>query len=64
MKRHKSAIHEPEMGRIAGPVSATRKRAGKALCKPLEELEVRVQKRTAELSRANKALREDAERLS
>ena len=64
MKRHKSAIHELEMGRIAAPVIRARKRAGKALRKPLEELEVRVRRRTAELSQANKALREDAKRLS
>ena len=64
MKRHKSATHEPEMGRTAAPGVTVRKRAGKALRKPLEELEVRVQRRTAELSQANKALREDAERLS
>jgi signal transduction histidine kinase len=52
------------MGRTAAPVVTVRQRAGKALRKPLEELEVRVQKRTAELSQANKALPEDAERLS
>ena len=35
-----------------------------ALSKSREELEARVQKRTAELTRANEALRQDAERLS
>jgi signal transduction histidine kinase/putative methionine-R-sulfoxide reductase with GAF domain len=37
---------------------------GMALSKPREELEARVQKRNAELIRANEALRQDAERLS
>ena len=37
---------------------------GVALSKSREELEARVQKRTAELTRANEALRQDAERLS
>jgi signal transduction histidine kinase len=64
MKRLKSATHEPEMERTAAPGVTVRKRAGKALRKPLEELEVRVQRRTAERSQANKALGEDAERLS
>ena len=64
MKRHKSAIHEPEMGRTGIPVATARKEAVKALRKPLEELEVQVQRRTAELSQANKVLLEDAERLS
>src|SRR6516164_10715563 len=35
-----------------------------ALRKSREELEARVRKRTLELTRANKALRDDAERLS
>jgi signal transduction histidine kinase len=64
MKRHKSAIHEPEKERTATPVVTVRKQVGKALRKPLEKLEVQVQRRTAELSQANKALLEDAERLS
>jgi signal transduction histidine kinase len=37
---------------------------GIALSKPREELEARVRKRTAELTRANEALRQDASRLS
>jgi hypothetical protein len=37
---------------------------GIALSKPREKFEARVQKRTAELIRAKKALRQDAERLS
>ena len=35
-----------------------------AVSKRREELEARVQKRTAELTRANEALRQDAEQLS
>ena len=40
------------------------KRPGKRSGEPGDELEVRVRRRTAELSRANEALREDAEELS
>ena len=64
MKRHKSIIQEPETRSAAAPVITVCKRAGKEVRKPQEELEVRVQRRTAELSRANEALREDAERFS
>jgi signal transduction histidine kinase len=64
MKRHKSVIQGPETQSAAGPVIPVCKRAGKAVHKPLEEFELRVQRRTAELSRANEALREDAERFS
>jgi signal transduction histidine kinase len=64
MKRHKSVIQQPETGSAAAPVITVCKRAGKALRKPREELEVRVQRRTAELSQANEALREDAARFS
>ena len=64
MKRHKSAIQEPDVGRTAAPAVMVYKQSGKALRKPLEKLEVQVQRRNAELSQANKALREDAKRLS
>jgi len=64
MKKHRSATHKPEMGTTATPVVTVRRRAGRALRKPPDKLEVQVQKRTAELSQANKALREDAARLS
>jgi signal transduction histidine kinase len=64
MKRHQSADYEPETAGTTAPVIPVSKRAGKASGKPGEELEVRVRRRTAELSRANEALREDAEGLS
>ena len=64
MKRHRNTTRKPEMGTTATPAVTVRRRAGRALRKPLDKLEVQVQKRTAELSQANKALREDAARLS
>ena len=64
MKRHQSADYEPETAGTTAPVITVSKRAGKASGKAGEELEVRVRRRTAELSRANEALREDAEGLS
>jgi signal transduction histidine kinase len=64
MKSHKSAVHEPERGGTAAAITAVRKRTGKASGKPGKELEVRIRRRTAELSRANESLREDTEGLS
>jgi signal transduction histidine kinase len=64
MKRHRSAAHKPEMRSTANPVASVRRRTGQAIRKPLDKLEVQVQKRTVELSQANKALREEAARLS
>jgi signal transduction histidine kinase len=63
MKRGKSAIDEPGTEKAYSPPVITGRRRA-ALRSSGEELEVRVQKRTAELTRANEALREDAERLS
>ena len=56
-------MHKPEMGRTAAPDIVVRKRAAIASQKLPEQLDIRVQRRTAELSRANKALQEDTERL-
>ena len=64
MKRHRSATHKPELRKTATPVVTVRRRAERALRKPVDKFEVQVQKRTTELSQANKALREDAARLS
>jgi C4-dicarboxylate-specific signal transduction histidine kinase len=64
MKRHRSATPKPEISSKANPVVSERRRTSEAMRKPLDKLEVQVQKRTAELSQANKALREDAARLS
>jgi hypothetical protein len=49
---------------LSAPAVTVCKQTGKALHRPLEKLEVQVQRRNAELSQANKALREDAKRLS
>ncbi|HYY31793.1 MAG TPA: GAF domain-containing protein [Chthoniobacterales bacterium] len=64
MKRHRSATQKPEIRSTANPVASVRRRTGQAIPKPLDKLEVQVQKRTAELSQANKALREGAARFS
>jgi len=64
MKRHRSATHKPELRKTATPVVTVRRRTERALRKPLDKFEVQVQERTTELSQANKALREDAARLS
>ena len=63
MKRHKSVVYEPETAGTTAPVIMVSQRAGKASRKSGEKLEVRVQRRTAELSQANEALREDAGEL-
>jgi signal transduction histidine kinase len=63
MKRRKNTIAELETASIAGS-EITGPRREEALRKSAEELEIRVRERTVELTRANKELRDDAERLS
>jgi C4-dicarboxylate-specific signal transduction histidine kinase len=55
---------QPEDGKGCRARSHRAHASGVALSKTREELEARVQKRTAKLIRANEALRQDAEQLS
>jgi len=64
MKRRKNTIVDLETASTAASEITGRKREEKELRKSPEELEIRVQERTVQLTQANKALRDDAERLS
>jgi signal transduction histidine kinase len=64
MKGHRSTTHEAEIRRTDTPADPMRRRADRTFRRPPDKLQVHVQKRTAELSQANKALLEDAARLS